>query len=114
VTSGAVELVVRQRAAIEAVLRRHRVPPGEAAALVAAAVVAVTATDRAGEAPAGSEGRLVRALEIACARRGGARGTLDATFAARLASALPGEEAPTASDPDPAAPAERRRRAGRL
>lgn len=104
--SGAVELVVRQRRAIEAVLRRHQVPADEAAALVGAAVVAVTAADCAGAAPEGSEGRLVRALEIACARRGGGPArpqTFEPSFAARLAAALP--EGPP-QDAVPAPPAE--------
>lgn len=96
-----VELVVRQREAIEAVLRRHRVPSGEAAALVGAAVVAVTAGDRAGTPPDGSEGRLVRALEIACARRGGGAAGGDA-LGPLLAMAAGGPERGAGSAAAPA------------
>lgn len=96
VAAGAVDLVVRQRGDLEAVLARHGVPPAEAAALVGEALLAVAAEGCTGAARrvTAPEGRLVRALEIACARRGGK---------ARRQGALGSLLAPAAGDSQPAA-----------
>lgn len=102
--TGAIELVVRQRRDLEAVLIRHRVPPAEAAALVGEALLAVAADGCTGAArrAAAPGGRLVRALEIACARRGG-EAVDQAAVASLLASAADGRH--RAADPSGDPPA---------
>lgn len=101
--AGAVELVVRQRRDLEAVLVRHQLPPAEAAALVGEALLAVAADGCTGAArrAAAPEGRLVRALELACARRGG-----EAVDQAAVASfASPADHRDRAADPSGDPPA---------